>query len=187
MEQFEQLSLFDPPKPEYSKDKMKKIGDKVARVVLGECYVGTITAIEGSFYRTSQGCYTYEEGLEDVETLIKKAEEERKKYDTIIPHDLERRITVEYPNPDSKSNRIDWGQVGVFKGMVFWKGRCTYQFLYKPKDEKDLEKIYKKCKKSMLSPYIPYTFCQEEKVMNRLYASKAAPGYADAEYVDFNF
>lgn len=57
---FEQLSLFDlinsqKPKPTI-KTEVLKVGDKIGRVVLGECRIATITEVEGlpyyPFYRT---------------------------------------------------------------------------------------------------------------------------------------
>ena len=77
--------LLKPEKPK--KDKLLKVGDRIGRVVLGECYTATITAVEGlpdwPFYRTTRGCYTYEEGLKSIEVLEKEAEEARLKYITI--------------------------------------------------------------------------------------------------------
>ena len=57
----EQLSIFDyiqSIQPKEPKSHIISAGDKIGRVVLGECRVGKITKVEGlpdySFYRTDK-------------------------------------------------------------------------------------------------------------------------------------
>lgn len=193
---FEQLSLFDlinsqEPKPTI-KTEVLKVGDKIGRVVLGECRIATITEVEGlpyyPFYRTDSGCcYSYKEGLNNIQDLMQQAEENRNNYETIIPVNLEERLTVEYP-PRKSDGKVLWAQIGIFQGMLFWKESITYQFLERCKDQKDLQKKYQKHKNNILSDLgkTAPVIVDEEKPMRRLYKSKAANGYADAEYVQFN-
>ena len=102
-----QLSIWDflnsveTEKQENRFGKILSVGDKIGRVVLGECRISTITEVEGlpnyPFYRTdSGGCYSLEEGYMNIEELVRKVEQEREKYQTIIPKNLLDRITVEY-------------------------------------------------------------------------------------------
>ena len=188
---FEQLSLFDLIKSKpIVKPGVLKVGDKIGRVVLGECRIATITEVEGlpyyPFYRTDSGCcYSYKEGLNNIQDLMQQAEENRKNYETIIPVNLEERLTVEYP-PRKSDGKVLWAQIGIFQGMLFW---CmTYQFLERCKDQKDLYKKYQEHKSNILSDLgkTAPVIVDEEKPMRRLYKSKAANGYADAEYVQFN-
>lgn len=101
---YERLSLFDfidIPRPEISHPKkILNIGDRIGRVVLGECRIATITKVEGlpdyPFYRTdSGGCYSVDEGEKSIDELLSIAEVNRKKYKTIIPQNLSERFTVE--------------------------------------------------------------------------------------------
>ena len=190
---FEQLSLFDLIKSNpIVKPGVLKVGDKIGRVVLGECRIATITEVEGlpyyPFYRTDSGCcYSYKEGLNNIQDLMQQAEENRNNYETIIPVNLEERLTVEYP-PRKSDGKVLWAQIGIFQGMLFWKECMTYQFLERCKDQKDLQKKYQKHKNNIPSDFgktAPVTV-DEENPLRRLYKPKAANGYADAEYVQFN-
>lgn len=171
---------------------IRSVGDRVGKVVLGELRTATVTKVEGlpfyPFYRTdSGGCYSYKEGLADLEELRKQAEKNRRQYETIEPKNLERRITVKYP-PLCPGGGTLWAQVGIFQGMLFWKESMTYQFLRQCKSEKELEREYKKHKKQILEEFDGSgVIVEEEHPMRRLYRSKAASGYADAEYVKFNY
>lgn len=173
-------------------DNIRSVGDRVGRVVLGELRTATVTKVEGlpfyPFYRTdSGGCYSYKEGLADLEELRKQAEKNRRQYETIEPKNLERRITVKYP-PLCPGGRTLWAQVGIFQGMLFWKESMTYQFLQQCKNEKELNREYEKHKKQILEEFGGSAVIVEgEHPMRRLYRSKAANGYADAEYVKFNY
>ena len=87
--------------------------------------IATVTAVEGlplfPFYITDENSvYSYPEGLEDIEELKIKAEKERKKYKTIIPAGLEKRITVRYK---TQEGQYLWGQIGIYKDMLYW--RCV--------------------------------------------------------------
>lgn len=105
------------------------------------------------FYRTdSGGCYSYEEGLDDLERLRQQAEKNRRQYETIEPKNLERRITVKYP-PLCPNGGTLWAQVGIFQGMLFWKESMTYQFLQQCKNEKELNREYEKHKKQILEEF----------------------------------
>lgn len=171
---------------------IRSVGDRVGRVVLGELRTATVTKVEGlpfyPFYRTdSGGCYSYKEGLADLEELRKQAEKNRRQYETIEPKNLERRITVKYP-PLCPGGGTLWAQVGIFQGMLFWKESMTYQFLQQCKNEKELNREYEKHKKQILEEFGgSAVIVEEEHPMRRLYRSKAANGYADAEYVKFNY
>lgn len=171
---------------------IRSVGDLVGRVVLGELRTATVTKVEGlpfyPFYRTdSGGCYSYKEGLADLEELRKQAEKNRRQYETIEPKNLERRITVKYP-PLCPGGGTLWAQVGIFQGMLFWKESMTYQFLQQCKNEKELNREYEKHKKQILEEFGGSAVIVEgEHPMRRLYRSKAANGYADAEYVKFNY
>lgn len=171
---------------------IRSVGDRVGRVVLGELRTATVTKVEGlpfyPFYRIdSGGCYSYKEGLADLEELRKQAEENRRQYETIEPKNLERRITVKYP-PLCPGGGTLWAQVGIFQGMLFWKESMTYQFLQQCKNEKELNREYEKHRKTILEEFGGSAVIVEgEHPMRRLYRSKAANGYADAEYVKFNY
>ena len=152
-EESENLSIFDflkmqepAPKPQ----RILSVGDKIGRVVLGECRIATITEVEGNdrygFYRTDRCCYSIEEGYRDIPDLIAEAEENRKKYKTIIPQNLSERITVEY-EPRDCDGKILWAQIGIIGNMLFWKKDVTYQFLEPYKNEKKLRKEYEKHRK----------------------------------------
>ena len=71
--------------------------------------------------------------------------------------------------------------------MLFWKESITYQFLERYEDEKKLNREYEKHRKKILEDFGGSAVIVEgEHPMRRLYRSKAANGYADAEYVQFN-
>lgn len=190
----EQLSLFDLSSVELAKEPVAKtcllsVGDKIAKVVLGECRVATITKIEGlpyyPFYRTDRGCcYTYKDGLRSVEDLQKEADANRKNYKTIQPTNLEKRFTVEY-KPRECDGVVLWAQIGIFQNMLYWKENMTYQFLEPYPDEKSLMKAYNKRKQDILKSYGKFAVVDKEYPMRRLYWSRHG-FYADAEYVAFN-
>lgn len=194
---FEQLTFDDLMQERKATKKksfpgLRQVGDAVGKVVLGELRTATVTKVEGlpfyPFYRTdSGGCYSYEEGLDDLERLRQQAEENRRQYETIEPKNLERRITVKYP-PLCPDGGTLWAQVGIFQGMLFWKESISYQFLRQCKSEKELKREYEKHKKKILEEFDGSgVIVEEEHPMRRLYRSKAASGYADAEYVEFNY
>ena len=192
----EQLSIWDflnPVETEKQENRFGKIlsvGDKIGRVVLGECRISTITEIEGlpnyPFYRTdSGGCYSLEDGYMNIEELVRKAEQEREKYKTIIVKNLLDRITVEY-EPRECDGKVLWAQIGIFDNMLFWKEDYTYQFLEPYNDKKKLMKEYEKHKKNILDDkYNCFRIVKNEHEMRRLYWSNHG-FYADAEYVKTN-
>lgn len=152
---YEQLSLFDfiyTPEPEIKRPKkILNVGDKIGRVVLGECRIATITEVEGlpnyPFYRTDCGCcYSVEDGEKSIDELLSIAEENRKKYKTIIPQNLSERFTVEY-EPRECDGAVLWAQIGILDNMLFWKENVTYQFLEPYDSEKKMMKAYKEHKK----------------------------------------
>lgn len=189
---FEELLREDAATEKRELPNIRSVGDTVGRVVLGELRTAVVTKAEGlpyyPFYRTdSGGCYSYEEGLDNLEELRKQAEKNRRQYETIEPKNLERRITVKYP-PLRPGGGTLWAQVGIFQGMLFWKESITYQFLVKFESEKKLDREYEKHKKQILEEFGGSAVIVEgEHPMRRLYRSKAANGYADAEYVKFNY
>lgn len=170
--------------------RILSIGDKVGRIVLGECRIATVTKVEGlpdyPFYRTDSGaCYLVEEGLNSIEELVAAAEAERAKYKTIVPGNLQERITVEY-EPRKCDGVVLWAQIGILDNMLFWKEDVTYQFCVPFQSEEKLMKEYEKHKKEILEDtYGAVHIVDEEKPMRRLYWSRHG-FYADAEYVECN-
>lgn len=191
--EYEQLDIFSymQHKKEKQTRHILSIGDKIGRNVLGEIRIATVTEVEGlpdyPFYRTDSGCcYSYEEGLKNIEELIQSAEEERKKYKTIVPCNLSERITVEY-EPRKCDGVVLWAQIGIFENMLFWKEDVTYQFCVPFDSQKKLMKEYEKHKKEILDDtYCEVHILNEEKPMRRLYWSNHHGMYADAEYVRTN-
>lgn len=190
---YEQLDIFDYLKPLANPvekfNNLISVGDEIAKVVLGECRIATITKIEGlpdcPFYRTDKGiCYEVADGGKTVGELIAVAEAERKKYKTIVPQNLSERITVEYV-PRECDGKVLWAQIGIIENMLFWKEDVTYQFLEPYSSEKKLRKAYEMRKQHILDKCLEYCVVDEEKPMRRLYWSKHG-FYADAEYVKFN-
>ena len=123
---YRQLDIFDllsSNKSEQNLGRVLSVGDKIGRVVLGECRIATIAEVEGneryrSYRTTEQNCYSIEEGYRDIPDLIAEAEENRKKYKTIIPKNLSERITVEYA-PRGCDGKILWAQIGIIDNMLF--------------------------------------------------------------------
>ena len=185
-----QISLFDllkPDRPKRDASSVLSVGDKVGRVVLGECRIATVTQVEGlphyPFYRTDSGCcYSFEEGIRDIQELLQIAEREQTKYQTIIPQGLENRLTVEY-KPRVCDGKVLWAQIGIIDNMLFWKEECTYQFLEPYSSEKNLLSEYEKHKKNILGR--DGIIVEKEQPMRRLYWSRHG-FYADAEYVSTN-
>lgn len=190
--EYEQLDIFSclQPKEEIQIKQTLSVGDKIGRIVLGEVRIATITEVKGlpyyPFYRTDSGCcYSYEEGLQNIDELIQTANRERNKYKTIVPCNLSERITVEY-EPRKYDGKVLWAQIGIFENMLFWKEDLTYQFCEPFADEKKLRKEYEKHKKNILNDrYCAVHILMEEKPMRRLYWSNKG-FYADAEYVSKN-
>lgn len=188
-----QMNIYNYLKNEKPrKDKPLKVGDKIGRVVLGECRIATVTAIEGlpdyPFYRTTRACYSYEEGLRSIEELKKEAEEARLKYITIEPEGLTERITVQYP-PREGDGRVLTAQLGIYDGSwLFWRYNMTYSFLEPYEDLKKLKKAYAAHKKRMLEEdgHRGYTLLDDELPIERLYWSSSRKAYASAEYVRNN-
>lgn len=195
----QQMTLYDfvsQPSPQKPTLNPLPVGSRIARVVLGECRIATITKVEGlpdnPFYRTDRGgCYSYQEGLASIDDLIIQAEKAREQYKTIIPANLESRITVEY-TPRPVDGRRLWAQLGTLEldgiPYLFWKEEITYQFLEPYPNEKQLKKAYKQHEKQILENIneVPYIILEQEKPMERLYWSERHNRYATAEYVAFN-
>ena len=189
-----QLSIFDLLQQKEKRNRefgrILSVGDKVGRVVLGECRIATITKVEGlpnhPFYRTDLGgCYSVEDGYTDIEKLVLKAEQEREKYKTIVPKNLSERITVEY-EPRKCDGAVLWAQIGIFENMLFWKENMTYQFLEPYDSNVKLMKAYKKHEREILGDtYGKFRIVENEHDMQRLYWSRHG-FYAAAEYVKSN-
>lgn len=191
--EYEQLDIFyylQPNKEKPKRNQLLSVGDKIGRNVLGETRIATITKVEGlpdyPFYRTDSGsCYSYDDGLHDIDELLRLAEKEREKYKTIIPRNLSEGITVEY-EPRKCDGVVLWAQIGIFENMLFWKEDVTYQFCVPFDSEKKLMKEYEKRKNTILDDtYCEVHILEEEKPMRRLYWSRHGR-YADAEYVQDN-
>ncbi len=183
---FEVLKALEPPK---KFERILSVGDTIGRVVLGELQTAIITKVDGlpdyPFYRTTRCCYSVEEGYKDISELEQIAEENRKKYRTIIPMNLADRITVEY-EPRECDGVVLWAQIGIMDNMLFWKKRWTYQFLEPYDSDKKLRRAYNKAKKEILEdPYNKYRIVEDEHPMRRLYWSSHG-FFADAEYVLWN-
>lgn len=177
--------------PHITTKTILSVGDLVGRVVLGECRIARVTEVEGlpnyPFYRTdSYGCYTVEEGLDSIDELKRKAEEQRKQYKTIIPAGLQERLTVVY-KPRQCDGRVLWAQLGIIDNMLFWKEDVSYQFLVPYDSEKKLRKAYKERKERILDKRCcgDFDIVDQEHEMRRLYWSRHG-FYADAEYVLHN-
>lgn len=190
---YEQLDIFsflNSKEEKHIKPNILSVGDRIARNVLGETRIATITEVEGlpyyPFYRTDSGCcYTYEDGLQNIDELLQIAEEERKKYKTIVPWNLSERITVEYEQRKCDGTAL-WAQIGIFENMLFWKEDITYQFCIPFKNENELRKEYEKHRKNIMDDtYKAVRILKDEKQMRRLYWSRKGY-YADAEYVNTN-
>ena len=182
------LNVDDLLEANEEKQQLLKVGDKIGRIVLGEVRIATVTGVEClplfPFYITDENSfYSYAEGLEDIEELKIKAEKERKKYKTIIPAGLEKRITVRYK---TQEGQYLWGQIGIYKDMLYWKEATTYQFLEIYKNKNELVKEYKKHEKNILKAFNVYEVLSNEIKMDRLYFSKKINGYASVEYVMLN-
>lgn len=194
----QQLNLFDYIKEMEAEKNITtplSVGDMIGRVVLGECRVGNITKVEGNpnhpFYRTDLGvCFSYEEGLRNINDLMAEAEENRKNYKTIIPADLDRRLTMQFLLTDC-GGKVWWAQIGVMEinGVkhLYWKEPFTYEFLEPYSNEKTLKKAYDKHRKNILEfcENSPYNEVFQEKEMERVYWSKNG-FFATAEYVAHN-
>lgn len=191
----EQLNLFDymqSIQPKEPKNHLLSVGDKIGRVVLGECRIATITKVEGlpdyPFYRTDKyGCYSYNDGINDVSELMEIAEENRRNYKTIAPQNLSERLTVEYA-PRECDGVVLWAQIGIIGNMLFWKEDVTYQFLEPYESKKKLMKEYNRHKKNIIEDFggrKKYRIVEKEHLMCRLYWSEHG-FYADAEYVETN-
>jgi hypothetical protein len=173
------------PKPKYEK---LSVGDVVGKIILGDVYTGIIQKVEGNdryfFYRTENGCFDWGSRT-DIEQMEKEAEQERKKYKTIEIDKLEKFFAVEYP-PRECDGHILNAMVGIFDGMLFYKGDVTYQFLEKVAN---LEKEYSK-KVYEMTHYFDelrdYKELEEPIKTRRLYWSNTKKLYSDARYVLYN-
>jgi hypothetical protein len=193
MMEYEQMDIFSfmrQKEKKTEKSGILSVGSKIGRNILGETRIATIEKVEGlpdyPFYRTDSGmCYSYEDGLNDINELLQTAGAERKKYKTIIPCCLSERITVEYA-PGKYDRKVSWAQIGIFDNMLFWKEDVTYQFCMPFISRKKLEKEYEKHRKKILDDTCRAVhILEDEKPMRRLYWSEHGY-YADAEYVSTN-
>lgn len=87
---YEQLDIFSYLRQNQERKEEKEdinilsVGDRIGKLVLGECRIATITEVEGlpdyPFYRTDAGCcYSVKDGEKSIDELLSIAEEERKK------------------------------------------------------------------------------------------------------------
>lgn len=178
----ESLQEEELPVPEH------KVGDVIGRIVLGEVEKGTISKVEGNeeyrFYRTDVGCFNKTEGSTDIEALEREAEKLRKKYKTIIPCPLEKRVTIKYP-PRECDGYVMTAQIGIYQGMLYWQKAYTYEFLEPYDDEKKLMKAYKNKLSEMTDGGVNHDRweqVEESAGVSRLYWSKNG-FYVSAEYV----
>lgn len=182
-----QMTLFDflqaEPKQEKQFHKLN-VGDRIHRRVLGEIRSATITEVVGNanyyFYRTdSGGCYQANEENNSLEQLQKEAVQYDSECITMTPHDLEQRVTVQYP-PRKSDGKILWAQIGIYGDMLYWKEECTYQFLEPFKSKKELMKAYNEHLAKITAH--EHTVLEEEHKMERLYWSEKSQCFATAEY-----
>lgn len=177
-------------KEEPKKHRRLEVGDRISRVVLGECEVTTITEVEGNdeyyFYRTDSGlCYDAKDADTTVDEDMATAERDRSNYITVEPEGLSDRLTVVY-SPRKCDGKVLWAQLGIWEGMLFWKEKMTYQFLEKL-SEKELKKEYKKHKEKILEDMERNggEIVDREMPMERLYLCVNGR-YASAEYTMWN-
>ncbi len=166
------------------------VGDRIGRLVLGEIEAGRITEVVGDernfFYRTDRGCFGAD-GRTDFAQMEREAEEIRKRHRTIEIDSFDRFLAVEYP-PAARGRKPAHAMAGVFRGMLFWKEECTFQFL---EPVKDIEKAYRKkvhdithCNWGSREGR-EYTVLAGPIKTDRLYWSRHG-FYASARYVEVN-
>lgn len=166
------------------------VGDRIGRLVLGEVETGRITEVVGDgrhfFYRTDRGCFSVGDRT-DFAQMEREAEEIRKRHRTIEIDGFDRFLAVEYP-PEGQVRKPTHAMAGIFRGMLFWKEECTFQFLG---PVRDIEKAYRKKVHDITHQNWgsrgerEYTVLAEPIKTNRLYWSRHG-FYADARYVEVN-
>lgn len=163
----------------------REVGDIIAKSILGEVETARILKVCGNeerrYYYTDQGIYWNEN---EIAETVEKAEEAARawKGDRIWPCNLQKRHTWSYIRKYDK--RKMWSQIGIYKGMLFWKDDMTYQFLEKVDD---LVKAYKKKLKELSerAELCKASEIVEEHPMECLYYfrnNNRGEGYATAEY-----
>ncbi len=167
-----------------------RVGDRIGRLVLGEVETGRITEVVQNgrdfFYRTDRGCFT-DSDRTDFAQMEREAEEIRKRHRTIEIDGFDRFLAVEYL-PEGQVRKPTHAMAGIFRGMLFWKEECTFQFL---KPVRDIEKAYQKKVHDIIHRNWgsrgerEYTVLTEPIKTNRLYWSRHG-FYADARYVEVN-
>lgn len=185
------LRQQEPPKY-----KRLTVGTLIGRVILGEVEKAVITKVEGNdrlfFYRTDSGsCYDVSEAETDMDKLQRIADENRRGRKVIEYYPLTDRVTVSY-SPRWEGGCTTYGQVGIYKNMLYWKDDCSYEFLEPYDNEKKLKKAYKE-KLDIITGKDGFndwkaqdlTMLEHQLPMTRLYWSRSGI-YASARYVQTN-
>ena len=162
-----------------------KAGDQIATVCLGEYYIATINTPENGYYRMGQTRYCwYPKDIMTVKDAIRKAEEEREKYYTIVPENLTELYHMEYVREIDGYHM--WGQIGYYEDMLFWKHECTYQFLEKrgKLTDRNWKKLYAGHMDDLAgrAGFSHGKQVYEEHPMDRLYLCADGTTYASADY-----
>lgn len=169
-----------------------KVGDKIGWLVLGDVQSHIVTAVEGWpgrwYYRTdSGGCIDDKYTSDDFTELERRGAEIRSRYKTIElnPYDLEERVTLIYP-PRECDGRVLKGQIGIYRDMLFWEEKQTYQFLEPFRERKELTKAYREHIEKMTNERFGKPEISKEPIpIKRMYYSRNG-FYAEAAYVRTN-
>ena len=125
--------------------------------------------------------------------VLKEAVIEKAKHKTIKPHNLKKRVTVQY-QPRKSDGAVLWAQIGIYENMLYWKTGMTYQFLVPFDSEKKLMQAYKeklaeielRDQTEEVRALNRFSYVEEEHEMETLYWSKSGKCYASARYTERN-
>lgn len=161
-----------------------QVGDQVGRVILGDYEIATVTAVRDGSVNTDMHCWWNHRDIMKVADAIRQAEDEREKYEYIIPAELTDLYHMEYTRTSDGRNL--WGQIGYYDGMLFWKHDCTYQFLGKRGNltEKKWKAEYAKHMNDLAdrAGFSHGKQVYDEHPMDRLYLCADGTKYASADY-----
>lgn len=189
-----QMNIFDflqPEKPLEWNPKFK-VGDKVHHRVLGEIRTVTVVGYRKckvyKYYHTDRGDFSAEKLEKTLEQLQREAEAVKAKHKNIKPHDLEKRVTVEYTSMITGNKSI--GQIGIYDGMLYNHFSGNFEYLTPYPNEKALMEAYEeslyKLKRldqpESVRRQFPYRYVEEEQEMETLYWSDWGKCYGTAEF-----
>lgn len=193
-----QMNIFDFLQPQEQPKWIPQfnVGDKVHYLVVGEICTATVTGFGSTerynYYQTNRGSFFAEELEKTFEQFQRESEAIKAKYKIIKPHDLEKRVTVEYTSMTT-GNKL-WGQIGIYDGMLYCKGHCCLEILKPYPTEKALMKAYDEAlyqlkmldQTEQVRSRCPYRYVEEEHEMANLYWSDWGKCYAEAKYIKQN-